>query len=60
MLVRENRRGEALLKAIAVLAEGMDADPNAIADALSLLMSFDLDILARRISAELLLEDSQI
>ena len=60
MLLGDNRSGEALLKAISVLAEGMDADPNAVADALSLLKALDLDDLARRVAAELLLENSQI
>jgi len=59
-LINENRSGEALLKAIAILAEGMDADPNAVADALSLLKTLELDSLARRVAAELLLESSQI
>ncbi|MBT8460025.1 MAG: hypothetical protein KJN60_10180 [Boseongicola sp.] len=60
MLLSDNRRGEALLRAVAVLAEGVDADPNAVADALSLLMALNLDTLARRVAAELLLENSQI
>lgn len=60
LLLRDNRRGEALLKAVAVLGEGMDADPNAVADALSLLKTLNLDDLARRVAAELLLENSQI
>lgn len=60
MLLDDNRRGEALLKAVAVLAEGMDADPNAVADALSLLKAFGLDDLARAVAAEILLENSQI
>ena len=60
MLLGENRQGEALLRAIGVLAEGMDADPNAVADALSLLKALELHDLARRVAAELLLENSQI
>ncbi len=60
MLMREDRSGEALFRAISVLAEGVDADPAAVADALSLLKSLGLDTLARRTAAELLLEDSQI
>ncbi len=59
-LLDDNRKGEALLKAIAVLADGVEADPSAIADALSLLKSLGLDTLVRRTAAELLLEESQI
>jgi hypothetical protein len=58
--LRDNRSGEALLKAIAVLAEGVEADPTALANALSLLKALELDRLARRVAAELLLENSQI
>ena len=60
MLMRENRRGEALFRAISALAEGVDADPNSIADALSLLQVLGLDTLSRRTAAELLLEESRI
>jgi len=60
MLLQDNRSGEALLKAIGVLANGVEADPTAVADALSLLKALELDGLARRVAAELLLENSQI
>ena len=60
MLLRTDRTGEALLKAIGVLAEGADADPAAVSDAISLLKMLGLDDLSRRVAAELLLENSQI
>jgi len=58
--LRDGRVGEALLVAIAVLADGVDGDPNALGDALALLMTLDLDHIARRIAAELLIEESRI
>ena len=60
MLLSGNRRGEALLRAIANLALGAEADPGAVADALSVLKALNLDTLAQRTAAEILLENSQI
>ena len=60
ILLSENRKGEALLRAITNLATGAEADPSAVADALSVLKSIGLDTLAQRTAAEILLENSQI
>ncbi len=58
--LRDGRTGEALLIAISVLANGVEGDPNALGDALALLVSLDLEHYARRIAAELLIRESRI
>ncbi len=57
LLVEDGRTGEALLRAIAQLAEGPVGDPAAIGDALALLALLGLDPVAERIALELLLAE---
>ena len=58
--LRDGRTGEALLIAISVLADGVEGDPNALGDALSLFVALDLDHVARRVAAELLIKEARI
>ena len=57
LLVEDNRPGEALLRAIAQLAEGPGGDPAAIGDSLALLSLLGLKPVADRIALELLLAE---
>ena len=56
----EGRGGEALLRAIAALAPGAEADPNAVGDALSVLGRLGMDRAARQIAVDILIEASRI
>ncbi|MEM7489973.1 MAG: hypothetical protein AAF390_12710 [Pseudomonadota bacterium] len=54
-LARGDRRGEALLEAALLLADGTESDPGGIADALALLIAAGLEDTARRTALQLLL-----
>ena len=54
-LVRDDRKGEALFRAIAQLSEGAAGNPDATAHSLMLLRVLGLDALARQIAVELVL-----
>lgn len=59
LLLRDGRPGEALVRAVTVLATGSEGDPSAIGDALALLRALGLSDLARRVAVELLLEEAR-
>ena len=58
--LNSGRAGSVLLDAIAVLADGPDADPRSVGDALAVFVALGLDDLARQVSVELLLDALQI
>lgn len=59
-MLDDGRPGEALLQAVASLAKGIDADPGAVGDALSLMVKLGLERLAQRVAVELLLEEQRV
>lgn len=54
-LIAEDRRGEALLRALAQLADGAGGNPGVTAQSLATLRRLGLDDLARRVAVELVL-----
>lgn len=57
-LIDDDRRGEALFRALAQLNEGAAGNPNATANSLAYLRTLGLDGLARQIAVELILMES--
>lgn len=57
-LIDDNRKGEALFRALAQLSEGAAGNPNATANSLAFLRTLGLDGLARQIAVELILMES--
>lgn len=55
--LEESGAGPLLLTALQLIAEGRGGDPDAVAEALTILRHFGLDSLARQIAVEMLLED---
>ncbi len=58
--LRDARAGEALLLAMETLSRGVESDPGALGDALSVLRALGLSELARQCAVELLIEDSRV
>ena len=57
-LIDDDRKGEALFRALAQLNEGAAGNPNATANSLAFLRTLGLDGLARQIAVELILMES--
>ena len=56
-LLEDDRAGEAVLQAYAMLSDGAAGNPAGVADALALLRALGLDTLARQVAVELVLKE---